>query len=180
MELSGGFRSWPFRRREWSHSTPWTAGWVRSEHLYTLGEKSLIPDVTYTCLPLKWTRCLLVSLFFHLHHTLRFSFIVFIGLHSIFANRLYTAWQVPWLLAVTRYRLIETAVFHITPFFYLPFCRVFRWFGCLSYLSVFLYSLIVLQNVAMSFLRDPFSFFTYNTSMCRERGLNLLAPELFF
>ena len=52
--------------------------------------------------------------------------------------------------------------------FYLPFV-VFSFICMPSYLSVFLYSLIVLQNVAMIFLRDPFSFFTHN--MCSERGL---------
>ena len=54
--------------------------------------------------------------------------------------------------------------------FYLPFV-VFFVYLMRSYLSVFLYSLIALQNVAMTFFRDPFSFFTHN--MCRERGLTM-------
>ena len=53
---------------------------------------------------------------------------------------------------------------------YLPF-MVFSFICVPSYLSVFLYSWIVLQNVAMTFLRDPFSFLTHN--ICRERGLKL-------
>jgi hypothetical protein len=55
--------------------------------------------------------------------------------------------------------------------FYLPFVVFFSFIWMPSYLSVFLYPLIALQNVALTFLRDPFSFFTQN--MYRERGLKL-------
>lgn len=171
MELSGDFRSRPFRRQEWSHSTPpeQPDEWAQSTCIRLERNLLSLMPPPHACF---WSGRAVFS---------PLSSFIYITRSVILSSSLSVS--IPFLQTVSTlpYRSLDFCLSHaniwwkpqyfISHYFLFTLWSSFRLFLCLVIVCFPLIPWQKLQNVAMVFLRDPFSFITYN--MCKEIGLKM-------